>query len=499
MTGEKIKDRATGYAALAIMIAGAFLRLNQYAANRSLWLDEAMLALNIVNRSFGNLLGPLDYSQGAPIGFLLVQKTMVTVFGGEDFVLRIFPVMTALAALYLMYRVSFRYVGSIGGLIALGLFSLSGPMVYYASENKQYSTDVFFTLMLLFLVGKCLEKDAGRTDYMFLCAFGTVSIFFSHPALFILSGVGIGLIVNDFVAKKREQWVWTGWTFLIWFICYIFLYIVSLRILASNSSLLNYWKNTFMPWPPWEDLSWFLNTFCGFLRDPAGLTNPPFFIFLLVVAGVVSFFYRRKSAGLVLVVPFAAVLIASAFRKYPASGRLLLFLGPVIYLLIAESLETVRILLKRVHPWASWACFVPLVIYLFMHPVALAAQRVENPEMREHIKPVLAHVQKERSQGDVVYVYYSSWPAFSFYAGKYGFDENEAVGGIRSREAPGKYILDIEKQAGKGRIWVIISHNCFWCPVNEEKFIIHNLSNRAILRDVYKAPGASVYLYDFSK
>lgn len=205
MTGERIKDQATRYAALAIMIAGAFLRLNQYAANRSLWLDEAMLALNIVNRSFGNLLGPLDYSQGAPIGFLLAQKTMVTAFGGEDFVLRIFPVMASLAALYLMYRVSFRYVGSIGGLIALGLFSLSGPMIYYASENKQYSTDVFFTLLLLFLAGKCLEKDAGRIDYMFLCAFGTVSIFFSHPALFILSGVGIGLIVNDFVAKKESN------------------------------------------------------------------------------------------------------------------------------------------------------------------------------------------------------------------------------------------------------------------------------------------------------
>ena len=57
---------------LAIICFGILVRLVQYLFNRSLWADEAVLALNIVNRSYLELLEPLDYEQGAPIGFLMV-------------------------------------------------------------------------------------------------------------------------------------------------------------------------------------------------------------------------------------------------------------------------------------------------------------------------------------------------------------------------------------------------------------------------------------------
>ncbi|MDE5108199.1 MAG: hypothetical protein O4808_14405, partial [Trichodesmium sp. St17_bin3_1_1] len=57
-----------------IIAFGVALRLIQYLSNRSLWADEAVLALNIVNRSYLELMQPLDYDQGAPIGFLIVEK-----------------------------------------------------------------------------------------------------------------------------------------------------------------------------------------------------------------------------------------------------------------------------------------------------------------------------------------------------------------------------------------------------------------------------------------
>ena len=41
-----------------ILVAGVLLRLRQYLTGRSLWLDEAMLALNIVNRNYGELFQP---------------------------------------------------------------------------------------------------------------------------------------------------------------------------------------------------------------------------------------------------------------------------------------------------------------------------------------------------------------------------------------------------------------------------------------------------------
>ena len=69
-----------------IILFGTLLRLTQYLSNRSLWLDEAFLALNIVNRSFLQLLKPLDNNQGAPIGFLMLEKFLPEL-GGQDLLL----------------------------------------------------------------------------------------------------------------------------------------------------------------------------------------------------------------------------------------------------------------------------------------------------------------------------------------------------------------------------------------------------------------------------
>src|SRR5881392_4485369 len=63
--------------AKALIALGIVLRLARYLANRSLWLDEVLLARNILDRSFTGLLAPLDLNQAAPIGFLMLQKLAV--------------------------------------------------------------------------------------------------------------------------------------------------------------------------------------------------------------------------------------------------------------------------------------------------------------------------------------------------------------------------------------------------------------------------------------
>jgi predicted membrane-bound mannosyltransferase len=80
----------------AILLIGILLRVRQYLTGRSLWADEAMLALNIVNRGFGGMFKPLDYDQGAPIGFLLVEKLFNSILGKNELALRLFPLLVGL-------------------------------------------------------------------------------------------------------------------------------------------------------------------------------------------------------------------------------------------------------------------------------------------------------------------------------------------------------------------------------------------------------------------
>ena len=51
-----------------ILFIGPTLRVWQWICNRSLWLDEAMLARHMVDRSPLELLAPLDFNQGGAGG-----------------------------------------------------------------------------------------------------------------------------------------------------------------------------------------------------------------------------------------------------------------------------------------------------------------------------------------------------------------------------------------------------------------------------------------------
>ncbi|MDY7021785.1 MAG: hypothetical protein SWJ54_10560, partial [Cyanobacteriota bacterium] len=76
---------------IVFVFFGILVRLVQYLHNRSLWFDEANLALNIVNRSYLQLLSPLDNNQAAPPGFLWIEKLSIQLFGNNEYALRLFP------------------------------------------------------------------------------------------------------------------------------------------------------------------------------------------------------------------------------------------------------------------------------------------------------------------------------------------------------------------------------------------------------------------------
>ena len=69
-----LPNNATDRATLAVLFSGIGLALFQFFSNRSLWFDEAMLAINIVHRDFDGLLKPLELNQVAPILFLQLEK-----------------------------------------------------------------------------------------------------------------------------------------------------------------------------------------------------------------------------------------------------------------------------------------------------------------------------------------------------------------------------------------------------------------------------------------
>ncbi len=85
--------------ALVVIGIGIAMRIWFYVYNRSMYRDEAALALNIVNRSFAGLFKPLSNDQGAPTGFLTLEKLVVTIMGNSEYSLRLVPLIASILSL----------------------------------------------------------------------------------------------------------------------------------------------------------------------------------------------------------------------------------------------------------------------------------------------------------------------------------------------------------------------------------------------------------------
>lgn len=73
--GWSALERLVSHAAAWWLIAlGPIARIAGCLDNRSLWGDEAALAVNLVELPAGKLLGPPYFQQSAPVGFLLLEK-----------------------------------------------------------------------------------------------------------------------------------------------------------------------------------------------------------------------------------------------------------------------------------------------------------------------------------------------------------------------------------------------------------------------------------------
>ncbi|MGC1377226.1 MAG: hypothetical protein WA821_13435, partial [Anaerolineales bacterium] len=520
---------------VALILLGVALRLRQYLALRSLWLDEAMLALNIVGRNFWGLLKPLDYNQGGPVGFLLLEKLVVTLLGNSELTLRLIPLLTGCASLLLFALLLRQALGKIGTFTALALFAAGAPSVYYASEVKQYASDVFVALLLLWLAGRIFihevhEKHEGlKTKSILLAIAGALAVWCSHPALFVLAGIGATLLLRDVARRDTRRLKGTLAMLAVWAASFAALYFVSLRGLAANAYLLDYWAAYFMPLPPWANVAWFPGALQGTLENPVGLGVFWLLPAALMLIGLISLLRRQRCPdgssvahrvegrcpelvegrcpelvegwqfGALLALTLLAALAASGLREYPFVGRMILFAAPIFLALIGAGVETVAGWFRRPR-WLGNVIAVVIAAFLLYQPLVTAAQNFASPKYSEHIRPTMAWLQANRRPGDVIYVYYWAVPAFRYYAPFYGLAENDfSAGNDHEDNSPG-LLAEIDRYKGQKRVWVLFSHVYEKGDYNEKDALLAHLDAIGVRKREFIRPGTSVslYLYDLA-
>jgi hypothetical protein len=129
---------------------------------------------------------------------------------------------------------------------------------------------------------------------------------------------------------------------------------------------------------------------------------------------------------------------------------------------------------------------------LVIHPIASAAYHIVSPLQVEEIKLVLQYLQKNRQEGDSLYLYFASEPGFLYYADRYELGgENNIILGKFLLEGLDGYKENLDQLKGRGRVWILFSH----VYREDEKIFLEYLEGIGKKEDAYKAVGASVYLF----
>ncbi|MBK8944248.1 MAG: glycosyltransferase family 39 protein [Ignavibacteriae bacterium] len=478
--------------AFFLIFLGIVFRLSQFLFNRSLWPDESSLALNIVERDYLEFLKPLDYHQGAPFGFLIIVKFFINTFGNTDLILRLFPFITSIVGLFLFYKVAKYNLTNRATIIALGLFTFSDPLIYYASEIKQYSNDVTAMLLVLLAAYKVIEKNKLGSYFVFAFT-GAILLWFSHPTMFMLAGSGIALGIFYLTNGEKKSLKTLVFTVGFWLLSFAFFYLVSLKYLAHDTYMEGFWQLSFFPRNPFSSkidfISWYLERPFKIFEHPVGLYFTGLGVITFIL-GSLEFYKSRKLKFTIIIFPLIVTIAASFMRKYPFNHRLILFLVPIFLMMIANG---VSLLFDKKYI-SSKNLGILVLFLLFLHPVINSFRKLNTPRTRDEIKLAIEFLKENRKKGDTIYLYNLAETGFKYYSKQYGFSEEEYIVGHYYK---GKWD-DAEKYLGTKRFWIFFTHISPYHPHAKEFYLSFLKENGKELKS-FSADGASVYLYDLSQ
>ena len=523
-----------------LIASGLILRLRHYLENRSLWLDEAYVALQVTSTTWREIFFfiPLiaDVPQSPPF-FYAVQKLSADIGGPSELALRFFPCLCGCAALFLFYAFLKRFARPEVVGMALALFALNPRLIYYSAEVKTYSFDLIISMGLLIFISWVHRHGYRPRHILWLGLVCGWVMWASYASMFLTASFGLWLTWISLKERNHKRFGFLFLIFLFWLLNFLALYRLSFQTMVGDEALLHMWPNGLLlhPFFSWQALVWLKQAVLNVFRNPLAV-EWVYFSAAVFLAGGVALCRRRPRYFYWLVLPILLVLAASVARKYPFQGRMLLFLMPGMVLILAEGVLTIAALFKRK---SAFMVFV-LAGALLWHPAIRAGRHFINGYFHEDNRQVMQYLRSHYQTGDLIsltsqgffpYLYYAYqlrffeilpvWPdeigeekLFAYpFLGRFdeSFFEDDSgryldfvfvlpfinnQGQFRQMLMQKNFLSFDEKSVWQDdfpqRVWIVFMHEP---PQPIKKFILDLLGRSGPRQQALEAQGASVYLY----
>lgn len=337
-----------------ILAAGIGLRLVRFLERRPLWLDEALIALNILTRPPQGYVHPLDSKQVAPLGFLWGEWLVTRLAGTGERALRFLPLVAAILALIAFARLARRILEPEMALLATALAAMSPLLIYYSAEVKPYGFD-WLAAILLMHATLTLVDDPSPNAWKRWSLVAAFSVLVSIPAPFFIGGCALALLIAPEVRRRPRalfHLVAAGApAALIFGVQLLTVYHSS----STTSFMQLYWTELFLEPHVASGLVRGANIareFWASVLFAGGIVNalPPKTMTIIGVTsavGAMAIVRRSVPMAIMLVVPAVLAGIASLGKWWPLTPRLLLFAAPAVLITLPAGLATLTRLAPR--------------------------------------------------------------------------------------------------------------------------------------------------------
>ncbi len=476
------------------LLIGVSLAMLNFVNNRSLWLDEAFLSLNIISKSPAALLEPLDLRQVAPIGFLFAEKTTASIGGNTDWSLRIFPLLSFLLCIPAVYSLALQLIKHKNfALFSAAFFSLSYHPIFFSSEVKQYMSDTLVCLIITLATVLFLKNKKNYSRLLFI---GTLSIWFSNIAVILLFGAGLVLFHNAIKTKERREIMRSCLVVGSWVVSFGIYYFLFINNHPTRPYMLAFWNNAgaFLPYNVFDAA--FYTAMMKKLHIYFRLLGAGIYSLATIPFLIIGLYFLHKKDWrfpFLLFLPFIIHLLLSYFKLYPFGLRLTLYLQPLLLLSIAcGAYHSSRLIKQQYLQLLALSSILVACLLLLFHK--------GFPIEREEIKQALAYLESEIRDTDQLYVYHSAAYASSFYQRRYAIysrlSEDNIIIGKSYRKDWAEYENDVDKITQPA--WLLFSH--VFRPkepkgsLSEEEFILQILKKKGFqIIDKQAFKGSSVY------
>ena len=513
---------------IILIILGILLRLKHYLENRSFWLDEAWLAIDISVRTFRDIFSSKAFVCDLPVvplGFALVEKSAIQLFGNNEYSFRLFPLLCGVASLFLFYEFLKRFFNPKGITVALGLFVFCDILIYYSSELKQYSTELSVILALYLLAGHVKFDERKKLFFLLLKFAGMLAICLSYSSVFVLAGIALTQVLFCVRHRNRHRIKRLFVVYAFWAACFFVFHWPSVKQMIDNGVISSGASKFFMPYPLWSStaLTWLAQSGLNIFSELVGLSFPILGVFIFVFGGI-AIFRKNKTEFLMLISPIFFALFASALHKYPFAHRFLIFFIPAVLIFITQG---VVLMLDSKRKFLIIFGWIVLGV-LFLNPIKKAGYYLIHPRNTEDSRAVVQYLKRHYKKGDTLYLNHSAQFGYGYYLGYFNFGHRiEPVGRISDdvlTENNKRYILKqyvdynftddgflsgIKRRdnevvrlhkntrslfGNNKRTWFFFSHP----HARLKNFVIDLIESQGIKLREIERQGASIYLYDLS-